>query len=285
MKMLGLQLEVEENIEGLREFINESIIIDKIKKSFKLIKSLEPDIVLFPEMCYIPSIHKDYLSLSYNRLIVAGSHYNDQNENITVIYQNGKMFTLPKIYPSPDEPMFLSRINILEPTEIILKWENEIKEGLLPNYFFKTVNNKIAVVLNCIDYYKLAYYIARSPILSKDLLILLSPCSNNRVEVFIEESKAIHNHNVNIYSFIINACSVLNTQSYAVGKSYLFGVIDPYSNSNQFKSKQNIEHFSSILNIDNGNKAIFIDTIDNFSLLKRSDLYQKNPKNIQIIDL
>lgn len=255
-------------------------------KAFEYIEELKPDVSIFPEMCFLPSLESEYARLSkgYRRLIVAGSYYSPGDINTTVVFQDGVRRNIKKLFPSPHEPMFGATSIPYSPTEMIASWENDYKlygVGDL-DYFFKLPNGDTAVILNCLDYYKLGYYVARSLILSKDLSLLISPCSNNNVKLFIEESQAIHNHNSNIYSLIVNVDASLNEESYAIGESYAFGWID-YATAQIHKDlKWKKNHSASIVHAEKGGTMIYLEVEEEISAFKRSDGYCKNPRVVKM---
>lgn len=112
-------------------------------------------------------------------------------------------------------------------------------------------------------------------------MIIVSPCSNNGLQVFLEETKAIHNHNSNIYSLIVNCVTILDEKSYAIGNSYIFVVVDSYSHSLNLKKDVCLEHPSSVLHLKNEKVAFFLEVQDSFNPIKRSDDYKKNPVKIK----
>ena len=132
--------------------------------------------------------------------------------NYTIVFSKGDMFSIKKRNASGAEPMvrFIKDSN-----------GNSFMSEYLSEHIFE-INDKKLVVLNCMEYYKQAYYIARS---IPDLFGIICICSNNNVGVFLDETKAIHNHNENIYTFMINSVNIYMGKKYALGESYVYGPI------------------------------------------------------------
>ena len=99
--------------------------------------------------------------------------------------------------------------------------------------------------------------------------------------MFLSESIAIHNHNENVYSFIVNSNSTYKGERYSFGGSYVFGKCSCYEKKcvSEFKLK----HLCNICCLDDGCYVV-----EGMYLLKdasnycRSDSYRHTPKNIKI---
>lgn len=288
MKILCCQLHSNEKISGFKEFVEEEDLIEQTLNSFNIIEQLNPDLVIYPELCYVKSQEDKYRQLSEGRIIIAGSYYDESDRNVTMIFHDRFLTILPKIYPSPYEPMFLTKIETPYPYEVVKKWEDDIINGIIPDYFIKDINSKYIVILNCMDYYKLGYYIARSEILKDKISLLVCPCSSNNLRVFTEESNAIHNHNPYIYSIIVNCFAKLGEKPYSIGNSYIYGLMDVATKTYLKEIMSNIsfnDNPSSLIKVNDEKVAIYIELEDNFKILKGSDDYKKNPKNIEIFNL
>lgn len=270
IRILGFQLQLELKSNAKYEYlINNEYYKNCLKSSFDIINKYKPDIVIFPEMSYSDEYQDIFTALSKNRLIIAGSIYRNEI-NTTIIFQNEKRFEIPKKYASGAEPM-VRYIDKLNPETFL---SNELK-----NHTFVVKNKKI-IVLNCMEYYNVAYYVARS---IKDVFAIVSPCSNNNPKVFKTESNAIHNHNENIYSFVVNCVSDYNGVPYAKGESYVYGPIQ-YHEKDWLKLEGITcdEHPSSILTLDNNPGYFYGEFTNDLVPYGRSDNYYNNPKNILV---
>lgn len=270
LKILGFQLKVNLACDHYKEYL---VICKKyqeqIVESLKIIDRLSPDIVIYPEMCYSEDYDSEFIKLSKDKLIIAGSIY-EENKNITVVYNNQVRHNIEKRYASGAEPM-TRYIDYLEPDEFISKYLDE-------HTFF--IKGKKIVVLNCMEYYHVAYYLARK---YPDIFALISPCSNNNQSVFIEESKALHNHNENIYSFVVNCISDYNDKSYAKGESYIYGPIQHHEK--EWLKKEGMEsdkHNSSILALNGESSYFYGEFTNNLVPYGRSDRYINNPKKVLV---
>ena len=252
----------------------EYLIVDdryfaQMEKSIDLIRELKPDIAIFPEMSFHEKYEEIMKDISNEVLVIYGSTYID-NKNYTVIYQGGKRYNVLKRYPCPDEPMARKYSNIL-PEEFLCNYLDE--------HTFVVKGEKI-VVLSCIEYYKVGYYIARQ---KNDVFGLFVPASNSNLEVFVQESMAIHNHNENIYSFICNTVSEYDSKPYGLGESYIFGPIHP--NEREWIKEDGIDsfnHLASIAKLNNTNSYIYGKfAIPKFiSRFKRSCFYESTPQDL-----
>lgn len=247
---------------------------DQITRSIEVIKKLKPDICVFPEMTYQTKFDDIFKELSKGgNLIVFGSTY-VESVNKTQVYYNGELTSITKRYPCGSEPMvrFTKKVSV---DEFIKKYLNE-HEFL--------VKGKKVYVLNCLEYYQVAYVIARDYQLSKNLFGFIVPCSNSNPKVFMDESRAIHNHNENIYSFVCNRIKKDGTVGY--GRSYVFGPIQ-YHEKDWLKEEgiNSDDHNASILNLDSSTISYAYGKYAKAELISRfgrSDNYINTPKDVQV---
>lgn len=229
------------------------------------------DILILPELAYHEKYDEYFLSASVGKLIVFGSVYLS-GENRTVVYQDGVKHLVRKMFNSGVEPAirFQNRITVKE----FLK--NELKSHTF------TLHGRKFIVLNCSEYYKTAYFIARDERLCKNLFGFLVPCANNNSDVFLSESIALHNHNDMIYSFVVNSISEYNGEGYAHGSSFVFGRISKFERShsslNRITNKTN-----NICLLDDKPCIVTGEYLfEKASSYYRSDNFRYTPKNIQI---
>ena len=272
------QLSIQCDCNSQNEYLIETEdVLTQIEKAFSFISTHKPDIALFPEMTYVEKFKQQYIELSKNRIIVAGSHYKN-GINITVVFQNGKMYEIPKAYASGAEPM-ARKITFVNPEEFIAY---ELGE----HEFW--INGKKIYILNCMEYYHAAYYIARNPELQKDLFGIFAICSNSNTHVFEEETVCIHNHNESVYTFVLNAISTYQGHPYGDGQSYIYGPISIHEKDwlvdEGINSKKNVCH---ILSLEKSTaqtvygKFVFHESLSRFG---RSDKYLNNPRDIIILN-
>jgi len=143
---------------------------------------------------------------------------------------------------------------------------------------------KKVYVLNCLEYYETAYMIARDPKLSSDLFGFIVPCSNSNPKVFMDESKALHNHNEFIYSFVTNRIRGDNTNRY--GRSYIYGPIQ-YHEKDWLKEEgiESDEHNASILTLDKDTPSFAYGKYavgKELSRFGRSDCYLNTPIDVTV---
>lgn len=254
---------------------HEYLIADKmyIKQMEKIIEYLtdkDIDVLILPEMSYHKNYDEFFIKYSFDKIIVFGSVYCD-SANFTVVFNNGEKHLIKKMFNSALEPSIKYGENITI--------KNFIKNHLSEHTF--VLHNKKFIVLNCAEYYKVAYYIARDCKLSKNLFGFLVPCANNNNDVFVAESIAIHNHNDNIYSFVVNCSSLYKGKKYSYGGSYVFGRISAYEKENSNISQLN--HPSNICSLSDDSYLVdgmylFADS----SRYYRSDNFKHTPLNIKI---
>ena len=270
------QLKVDLDCNSQDEFLIVTEDVSRqIKEAFSIIEELNPDISLFPEMAYVKKYDDTYKSLSKGRLIVAGSYYKN-GINMTVVYQDGKRHEIPKMYASGAEPM-ARKISFMPIKEFL--------EDNLESHLFMVKGKKV-YILNCMEYYHAAYYIARSEKLVDNLFGIFAICSNSNTKVFEQETVCIHNHNEGIYSFVLNCVGTYMQKDYADGKSYVYGPISVHEKEwlkkDGINTKSNVCHIFS-LKEDSAMYAygeyIFSENLSRFG---RSDKYQNNPRNIRI---
>lgn len=219
-------------------------------------------------MCYIKDLDDYYLKISKNKLVIAGSIYQN-GINYTVVFSNKNKYLIRKCNASGAEPMIRYQENTS--TDDFIKYH-------LKEHIFEMKNKKI-LILNCMEYYCHAYTIARK---YPDIFAIICICSNSNQKVFIEESKAIHNHNENIYSFVINCISTYQKEEYAKGNTYIFGPIQYHEQDWLRKEGFDIEnHSCSILKLSNNPEYFYGEFTNHFSRFGRSDHYINNPKNIE----
>ena len=242
-----------------------------------IIKELDPDIIIFPEMSASKEYADTFLEISRkNKLIVFGSIYAG-NLNCTTVYQNGTLHLITKRFPCGSEPMvrFIPKIT-----------PNEFIRNYLAEHEFHVKGQKV-YVLNCLEYYETAYLIARNPRLASNLFGFIVPCSNSNPKVFMEESKAIHNHNEFIYSFVSNRIKGDYTNRY--GRSYIYGPIQYHEKD--WLTEQGIEsdeHNASILTLDKDTPSFAYGEYaigKELSRFGRSDYYLNTPVNVTVKNL
>ena len=275
LSILMLQLEIVEKSNTVDEYIVKDNNYDyQMNTSYKCITDLSPDIVVYPEMCYIEDNYERLKKLSKNRLIIAGSFY-QRGINYTIVFNDGSISRIIKRYASSVEPMS-RKMSYIKPDEFIKNYLNE--------HIFEVKGQKICV-LNCMEYYHMAYFIARNPELSINLFAIISPSSTSNISVFEQETMAIHNHNEYIYSFVANCISTYNDENYATGESYIYGPI--HIHEKKWLKQEGIVsaiHPSSIVSMDNNASYLYGEfaITDRLSRFGRSDFYKTNPRNVII---
>ena len=270
LKVLGLQLKVDLDCTSTDEYrIDTPEFQDEMQEVQKLISIKNPNIIILPEMCYSEDYYTYFMNLSSDKLIVAGSIYHN-GINQTVVFLENKEYQIPKYNASGSEPMVRKTRTI--------STEDFFKNQLDSHTF--SFNNKKITVLNCMEYYQNAYYIARN---IPDLFGILCICSNNNPKVFLEESRAIHNHCEDIYTFMVNCVSTYQGKPYGKGESYIYGPIQEHEK--EWLKKEEIiseEHPSSILKLGNDSEYFYGEFINDFSRFGRSDKYLNNPKMVEV---
>jgi len=272
LKIMGFQLNLELESNSKCEY---NICNDYYKKqmtdSFDLIDSNKPELVIYPELAYSDSYYEEFRQLSFNRLIVVGSIYRE-NINTTIVFLDGSLLEFPKLYASNQEPM----------VRYIEKIDTETATHKLTDHIFYFSDKKI-VILNCMEYYNLAYYLARE---DKDIFALICPCCNNKMNLFKMESQAIHNHNENIYSIVVNSFGTYNGENFATGESYIYGPIQRQEKMWLMEDGiTNDNHNSSILNMGDGISYFYGEFTNNLKRFGRSDDYINNPQKVRVLTM
>ena len=273
------QLKVHLDCDNKNEYLIETEdVLKQLESAFSIIEKLKPDISLFPEMTYLERYEKKYQEVSISKIIVAGSYYKN-GINTTVVFENGKKHEISKDYASGAEPM-ARKIPFLQPKEFL---KNKIKQ----HEFW--IKGKKIYILNCMEYYHIAYYMARDEELRDNLFGVFTICSNSNTHVFEEETVCIHNHNENLYTFTLNCVSTYKGDSYGDGKSYIYGPVSIHEKEWLIKegieSKKNVCH---VLSLSNQNaqyaygKFVFPENLSRFG---RSDYYLNNPRDIVVKNL
>lgn len=272
MFQLRVKLECNSREEYLVETSN---VLKQVENCLNVIREYEPDISLFPEMTYVSKFEKEFEELSKSRIIVAGSFYKECI-NTTVVFVDGKKHEVAKTYASGAEPM-ARKILFLPP-------EKFLEEELEHHAFW--IKGKKIYILNCMEYYHAAYYIARNKRLNTELFGIFAICSNSNTRVFEEETVCIHNHNEKIYTFVLNCVGTYRGKKYADGKSYIYGPVSIHEKEwlkiEQIESKQNVSHILSMSEERAEfifGKFVFAEELSRFG---RSDSYLNNPRDIVI---
>ncbi|MBR4111271.1 MAG: hypothetical protein IKK43_06280 [Clostridia bacterium] len=273
------QLSVELKCDSREEYLVETNeALKQIENCLEVIREYGPDISLFPEMTYVPKFEKEYQELSRTRIIVAGSFYKECI-NTTVVFADGMKYEIAKGYASGAEPM-ARKISFCPPEEFI-------SEQLEQHSFW--IKGKKIYILNCMEYYHAAYYIARNRGLNNGLFGIFAICSNSNTRVFEEETVCIHNHNERIYTFVLNCVGTYQGKKYADGKSYIYGPVSIHEKEwlreQNIESKQNVSHILSMSDVKAQflfGKFVFAEELSRFG---RSDSYLNNPRDIVVEDI
>lgn len=274
-KVLFAQLKLKLDYDGEKEFlIGEDEYFKQMDEVIKIIDNDCYDVILFPELAYHENYDGYFRKISKDKIIVFGSVYID-NFNYTIVYNNNEKFYVKKMFSSPVEPA----IRYLENIDV-----KSFLKDCLKEHTFKLKNKKF-VVLNCAEYYKVAYFIARDRVMSKDLFGFLVPCANNKVNVFLDESVAIHNHNEGIYSFIVNSVATYKNEKYSLGQSYVFGKISPFERS-CLNKEYLLDRANNICYLNDSSYVVVGSYLckggDKYC---RSDNFKHTPKNMKIIKI
>lgn len=273
------QLKVDLDCDSKKEFLIESEEnFKQIESAFGIIEKYNPDVAMFPEMTYVEKFDKKYQELSKESIIVAGSYYKD-GINTTVVFSNGKKHEIPKAYASGAEPMarVVSYIDL----------EEFLKDEIKKHEFW--IKGKKIYILNCMEYYHTAYFIARNESFKKDLFGIFAICSNSNTRVFEEETTVIHNHNEDLYTFTLNCISDYKGEKYGDGKSYIYGPISIHEKewlvNEGIESKKNVCHVLSLSKEEAQfvyGKYVFPEYLSRYG---RSDKYLNNPRDITVKNL
>jgi len=212
------QLKVQLDCNSQNEYLIETNeVLKQVETAFQIIENYKPDISLFPEMTYLERFDEIYQKLSISRIIIAGSYYKS-GINTTVIFSDGVKHEIPKCYVSGAEPM-ARKVSFQHPSQFL---QSKLKQ----HEFW--VKGKKLYILNCMEYYHTAYYIARDPSLKNGLFGIFTICSNSNTRVFEEETICTHNHNENLYTFTLNCVSTYQGGNYGDGKSYIYGPVSQH---------------------------------------------------------
>lgn len=268
---LKLVLDYDENKEFL---VANDDYFKQMDSVIRMIDENSYDVILFPELAYHDKYDEYFKSISKDKIIVFGSVYVN-NFNYTVVYNNNEKILVKKMFCSPVEPAvrYLNSVGV-----------KEFLKEYLNDHTFKLKKKKF-IVLNCAEYYKVAYYIARDRKLSKNLFGFLVPCANNNVNVFFEESVALHNHNEDVYSFVVNSVSTYKGEKYSVGNSYVLGKISPFERcclNSDYRTKQ----VNNIIYLDDDSYVVDGSYLcSDVGKYYRSDNFKHTPKKIKIIKM
>ncbi|MCI9178324.1 MAG: hypothetical protein HFJ28_07290 [Clostridia bacterium] len=273
------QLKVDLDCNSREEYLIETKEVQgQLEVAFQKIEELRPDVALFPEMTYLVEYEQQYEKLSEGKIIVAGSYYQN-GINTTVVFENGVKHKIAKSYASGAEPM-TRKITYIPP-------EKFLKTRIKQHEFW--VKDKKIYILNCMEYYHLAYYIARNPELQKDLFGILAICSNSNTHVFEEETICIHNHMENLYSFVLNCTGTYQEKPYGDGKSYIYGPISIHEKDwLKQEGVDNKKHACHILSLPKDIAQYVYGEFyfpENLSKFGRSDSYINNPRNLIVENL
>ena len=275
LKIMFAQIEMQLGYNNEKEYLIENeLYFKQINEIIENFASKNPDILILPEMSYNEKYEEYFLNNSSNKLIVFGSMY-ENNHNYTVVYHNNKKFLINKYFNSGVEPAIRFQ-NVIT--------ENEFIKNYLKEHTFK-INNKKIIILNCAEYYKVAYLISKNRNICKNLFGFLVPCANNNNEVFLTEAMAIHNHNENIYSFIINSISTYNEKPYSNGESFVFGKISSYEKE-FLPTNLTTKHCSNICKLNSEKYIVYGEYLHTkSSSYYRSDDFKHTPKNLKFIKI
>lgn len=280
LSVLMFQLNMTLDCNHLDEYLIETDRMEEqLQKAFQLMQKYQPDVTLFPEMAYISKFEKTYQAFSMpNKIVVAGSYYKD-GINRTVVFQKGEKYEIPKGYASGAEPM-ARKISYREPEEVL--------EAELHKHEF-TVKGKKIYIFNCMEYYHLAYYVARNLRYRENLFGIFTICSNSNTHVFEEETIVTHNHNESFYTFMLNCVSTYKGEDYGDGQSYIYGPVSVHEKEwiekEGVNTKRNPMHILSLSKTKA--ECVYGEFIvpEALSRFGRSDNYSNNPRNIVVSDL
>lgn len=254
---------------------------NQFKHSKELIENYHPDIILYPETFYNPDCESDFIDMSLNSLVVAGSTYTG-HQNETIVFSKGKRHNIFKNNPSP--------LEVASKYMEYQSFNNLVETGLWrQNQHTFQVKNKDVIVLNCMEYYNSAYFIARSNKYNQNLFGILCPCSSSNIELFEQESIALTNHKENIYTFLCNRISA-REDSTTKGNSYIYGAISRTQKvliKQQYPNETNLSHACGIAKLSNKPSWIYgkFAITDNLSPFGRSDNFLSTPRSLMIDSL
>ena len=266
----------------MKEWVELKEVEDQVKRIWEIMDETHYDLVVFPETCYFPDLSDEYVKRSENCIIVAGSGYNEEGVNETHVYQNKCHCVLRKIFPSPFEVMELNHPNNNWPDEIIKDWETQIQKNTWPDYFISLPDGRKAVILNCMDYYRLGYYLAASSVISPKLWGMIVPSSNGRQDVFLRLTGAIHDANEKVYSIIVNSRDKNRRAKEDQGGSYVYGPITRNVKGKMVGIGQTNDHSSAIYQLGDDAEALAMNLLpgEDVTFFARSKNFFSNPTNI-----
>lgn len=289
-RVLMCQLVAKQRYNTQKSWIELDEVRPQFEKCWEIIRREKVGLAIFPETSYLPELYDTYRELSENCLIIAGSLYNEDSINETHVFgPNGYYKVLPKLFPSPKEVMELHHPNQRIPDQIIKGWEADVQKGHWPDYFplLGDGSDKRIAILNCMDYYRLGYYVANSSILSPHIWALISPCSNGQQEIFTRLSGAIHDANERVYSMVVNSNNASRPAGASQGLSYIMGPVTFNVRRLLAAIGQENDHFSYIYQLGEGAEALSMDLMDGADVrfFARSKDFFSNPANISRVDL
>ena len=287
INVLICQLAVTQKKDHLREWVELSEVEEQIQRVWSIMDETAANLVVFPETCYFPELSNVYAERSESAVIIAGSAYNEKGLNETHIYQNGNHRVIRKIFPSPVEVMELNYPNDRQPDLVIKEWEKNIQNGKWSDYFIDLPGGRKAVVLTCMDYYRLGYYIANSSIISPHLWGMIAPSSNGKQDIFLRLTAAIHDLNEKVYSIVINSRNNSRPSGWDQGGSYVYGPITGNVKSKMVDIGQTDSHVSAIYTLGDGAQALSMSLIpgEDVTFFARSKDFLSNPTNIREFNL
>lgn len=273
LSVIQFQLRLKIKCDNIRDYIIvDDDYLEQMRRCIEILEKLKPDIAIFPEMSYQSEYDETFKELSKDgKLVVFGSTYIG-SINHTMVFSDGTLNKVVKTFPCGSEPMvrFVDKIDA-----------KEFIDKHLSSHEFHVKGRKV-YVLNCLEYYEAAYQISRTPELCDDLFGFIVPCSNSNPKVFMDESRALHNHNEFIYSFVCNRIKDDGSSRY--GKSYIYGPIQYHEKDwLALEGIQSDAHNASILMLDcdtpsySYGKYAYGKSISRFG---RSDCYLNTPKEI-----
>ena len=287
INILICQLAVTQKKDLLREWVEAEEVKDQLERVWSIIDGSPCNFAVFPETCYFPEFYSNYVKHSENRLIIAGSSYNDEGLNETHVFENGKHRAIRKIFPSPVEVMELNHPNTSQPDSIIREWENDIENDIWPDYFIDIPGGLKAAVLTCMDYYRLGYFLANSSIISPRLWGMVAPSSNGRQDIFLRLTRAIHDVNEKVYSIVVNSRDNSRPTGWNQGGSYIYGPITGNVKRQMTELGQSDSHNSAIYRLGENASLLSmrLSPGDNITFFARSKNFHSNPTRIKEYEL
>lgn len=284
LSVLMIQLDMMLDCTPKYEYLIETdSFLGQISKAFEIMQEKSPDITLFPEMSYIEKFENNYKIFSRNnKIVIAGSYYKE-GINTTVVFQDEKKYEIPKSYASGAEPMARNDVY----TKSWKEPKDYVQTNLKKHEFW--IKGKKIYIFNCMEYYNLAYYVARDYTCKDNLFGVFSVCSNSNTHVFEEETIVTHNHNESIYTFMLNCVSTYKGEKYGDGQSYIYGPITIHEKEWLVKdgilSKESYTHILSLR--EKKAQYAYGDFLvsERLSKFGRSDNYVNNPRNVEIGEL